>query len=76
MSSIIHYFTTANSSRGFVSFFADNFGRLANLIYLDRCPDDFTQPLFQMCIRDSYEVSLRYDEIESSCAEKGTAFFF
>ena len=65
MSSIIHYFTTANSSRGFVSFFADNFGRLANLIYLDRCPDDFTQPLFHEILHRAEELEMSVEVIHS-----------
>ena len=36
---VLHYFVDTNSSRGFVSFWESNFGKLEKVVKLDGYPD-------------------------------------
>ena len=67
---VLHYFVDTNSSRGFVSFWESNFGRLENAVKLDGYPDLLvTQLVSQACgqaLGSGQEVELIHNCLDNS----------
>lgn len=68
--SVLHYFIDTNSSRGFVSFWESNFGKLKNVVKLDGYPDLLvTQMVSQACAQalgEDLEVELIHNCLDNS----------
>ena len=67
---VLHYFIDTNSSRGFVSFWESNFGKLKNVVKLDGYPDLLAaQILSQVCAQalgEDLEVELIHNCLDNS----------
>lgn len=67
---VLHYFVDTNSSRGFVSFWESNFGKLEKVVKLDGYPDLLvTQLVSQACAQAlgcEQEVELVHNCLDNS----------
>ena len=67
---VLHYFVDTNSSRGFVSFWESNFGKLEKVVKLDGYPDLLvTQLVSQACAQAlgcEQEVELIHNCLDNS----------